>query len=353
MTCSGNVDGRANRYELVVDGAPSPISAHGPGLNRSVKPDVLLPGGRMIYREPMIGTSTGVCVVETLDLPGLRSAPPGNVVARPGVAITNGQPTTGFSWGTSDAAAYASHLAGLFLENLDERIENLDPDDLDANTTACLAKALVAHHAEHGAWHKDLLSEYAAFPRHGLELASRVAGNGVVDPERAMANDRPDNCATLVAFGYVRKDGILTYEFPVPDEIQDVSAHRRLTVTLASLVPTTARRSQYRPHWVEVDVSSKSLKSFGFESRINNDYRAARRGTLQHDSWETRKNRNWENGASIAIEVTGRSHLEITPGPMPFVLIASLVVDDPQIAVYQSVRARVKQPIRISRVGVR
>jgi len=241
----------------------------------------------------------------------------------------------------------------LFLENLDERIENLDPDDLDANTTACLAKALVAHHAEHGAWHKDLLSEYAAFPRHGLELASRVAGNGVVDPERAMANDRPDNCATLVAFGYVRKDGILTYEFPVPDEIQDVSAHRRLTVTLASLVPTTARRSQYRPHWVEVDVSSKSLKSFGFESRINNDYRAARRGTLQHDSWETRKNRNWENGASIAIEVTGRSHLEITPGPMPFVLIASLVVDDPQIAVYQSVRARVKQPIRISRVGVR
>ncbi len=61
------------------DGFPSVVSAHGPGHRRSVKPDLMLPGGRQSLAEKM-GTTHENAILEIRDF----RAPPGQRVAWPG-----------------------------------------------------------------------------------------------------------------------------------------------------------------------------------------------------------------------------------------------------------------------------
>lgn len=348
---SGFIDGLGGRFEIVANGAPSPVSAHGPGLSRSIKPDVLLPGGRLIYQEPVATPTAGDAIVEIPGIAALRTAPPGTGVARPGVPVGGGS-QTGYSWGTSDAAAYASHLAGALLEEAPERIDGFDPETEDPAVLACLAKAMVAHTASHGDWYPGLVSEFAAYPKHKRALASRIAGNGAVLPEHALRSDLPDNIVTLVAVGEVAPNDTLTYTFPIPDELSGVACGRTLVVTLATILPTLPWRSAYRPHWVEVDVPAAATRAYGFGSRTNNDNNAVRRGALQHERWEALKPGTWGTGSELRLCVIGRTRLDDRPVPMPFAVIATLEASDPAVPIYQSVRARVRQPIRAARVGV-
>jgi hypothetical protein len=91
---------------------PSPISAIGPGYRRSMKPDILLPGGRQLYwRSP---TSTNGSV--TLEITATTRAP-GQRVATPG-SVPGDLEATRYSRGTSNAAALATRQAARLYDAL-------------------------------------------------------------------------------------------------------------------------------------------------------------------------------------------------------------------------------------------
>ncbi|MHB8563834.1 MAG: S8 family peptidase, partial [Acidiferrobacteraceae bacterium] len=94
-----------DRFDLFTNGGLSPLSRVGHGYRRSVKPDILMPGGRILYLERMLGDQT-LSVLDAIS----GSAAPGHRVAVPPL---RGEPlnATAHSRGTSNAAALASRAA--------------------------------------------------------------------------------------------------------------------------------------------------------------------------------------------------------------------------------------------------
>ena len=105
---------------LVQQDLPNVLSAHGPGYRRSVKPDILLPGGRQFLAENLRNTHNEAI----LEVPVLTS-PPGQLVATPGT--TGRLDQTWYTRGTSNAAALASRGVHFLYEVIEQlRSESVD-----------------------------------------------------------------------------------------------------------------------------------------------------------------------------------------------------------------------------------
>ncbi len=93
----------ADRYDLFPDRGISPYSCIGHGFRRAVKPDLLMPGGRALYRERYTG-DPGVTDLQMIN----TSAAPGHRVAAP---PDPGGHNTKYARGTSNATALATRGA--------------------------------------------------------------------------------------------------------------------------------------------------------------------------------------------------------------------------------------------------
>src|SRR4051794_11982675 len=93
-------------WDIVDPGAPALFSVTGPGVDRSVKPDLHHIGGRALYTRPVIQPSDDSVSIELAETattgPGLQVAAPG----RAGVANA-----TVFTPGTSNATALVTREA--------------------------------------------------------------------------------------------------------------------------------------------------------------------------------------------------------------------------------------------------
>jgi hypothetical protein len=123
---------------------PSPISALGPGFRRAVKPDILMPGGRQLYRREHVDGGGGLelAAVMAMSAPGHRAAAPGGVPGDPGA--------TRYARGTSNAAALTTRAAARLYEQLEELRASPEGADLGEEYTTVSLKALLAHGASWG-----------------------------------------------------------------------------------------------------------------------------------------------------------------------------------------------------------
>ncbi len=118
------------------DDLPSVINAQGMGYRRAIKPEVLLPGGRVVLREPL-----GTGEKATLEV-FTQARPPGQRVAAPGQ--TPGDLSyTWHSRGTSNAAALASRAASELYDVLDTLRDEPGGDLIDEVPRAVWIKALL------------------------------------------------------------------------------------------------------------------------------------------------------------------------------------------------------------------
>src|SRR5262249_12256176 len=140
----------ANRFDLFDEGSPSPYSRIGHGFRRAVKPEILMPGGRILFREQINGPRD-VTTVEGIGLP----AAPGHKVAAPPIpGVPN---ATEYCRGTSNSAALASRAADQIFSVIEGlRAEN--PGALPARFDAVLLKALLVHGASWGTLAARLLA---------------------------------------------------------------------------------------------------------------------------------------------------------------------------------------------------
>ena len=155
---TGEIDLPDTVWELTDPRTPALYGAVGPGVGRSIKPDLHHTGGRALYTRPV--ASPGAETVE-LELAPTVATGPGNRVAAPGRRAATD--TTVFTHGTSNATALVTRQANRIFDVLEEGADNADDIPFpDALFHPVLTKALLVHASS---WGRQGTAQASAEPR--------------------------------------------------------------------------------------------------------------------------------------------------------------------------------------------
>lgn len=281
-------------WDLVAPGAPALYGAVGPGVGRSIKPDVYHAGGRALYQRPMApGGSTEV----ELQLANTSLQGPGTQVAVPkGGGATN---ATAFTHGTSNAAALVTREASGIFDVLESGRESADDFAFpDALYHPALAKALLVHTSAWGDREAHLRNLLALSPSNARRDLTTLLGYGGLRQERI--GKAATNRAVLIAGGSIGRGQRHTHAVPLPVSLRARAEWHRFTVTLAYLAPTVGQLSRYRGAKVFFEKLADGATG---GSRIDAEHNAVRRGSVQHEIVDGSRAIVFEDGASLPIHV--------------------------------------------------
>ncbi len=297
----------------------SPISAIGLGHRRSIKPDLVAPGGRVFFRDPLPG-SAGPGLLEAVISP---SYGPGiRVAASDGLSEA-------YTTGTSPAAAITAHRAA---EAVDIVRDAARPGSLTRRQLAVGAKALLLHGTR--------ASDPLLVPT-GAEVLSQGHGSEVRD----FADGCAENEAVMLFFGELGANELCDVEMPLPDGLQSRGI-KRVSATLAWLSPINWRHREYRRASLSF---AKPEGMTSLPSPLDVPTAAAKRGTVQHLVWEIGRAVPFGQGSSLQLTVRCAEQAGGLSGErVQFAVALSLwVAPELDVDVYVQVRDQLQ-----ARVGV-
>lgn len=325
----------SDRFDLFPDHGISPYSCIGHGFRRAVKPDILMPGGRVLHRERYAGDpgTTELQIVNTSAAPGHRVAAPPD---------SSGQ-NTKYARGTSNAAALATRGAAQ-AHSVIEVLRAGSPDRLPSHLDAVLLKALLVHGAEWGNLEAQIIDARPDVTdwRQRQSLVTRFIGYGLSDIDRAITCT--EQRATLLGAGELRDGEALEFRVPIPPSLNAQLVKRRLTITLAWMSPVNPRHAKYRAArlWVKPPDTDFNV------SRMNCDWQRVQRGTVQHEVLEGESAIPFVEGADLVFKVNCAEDGGKLQALVPFALCVTLEVGEGvELPIYQEVRDRVS-----TRIGV-
>lgn len=315
-------------------GLPSTVCAHGPGYRRGIKPDIFLPGGRQYLTEKLGNSHSNatLCAHSFISAPGQRVATP---------AVQGHLDRSCYIRGTSNAAALASRNAAIILENLATlRVE--ERWDLPEEYETVLLKALLVHDATWGAAgpiYESVLKNDGN-SRVFTDYVARFLGYGISGTTRVMACTAQR--VTVIGFGEVGDDEGQVFRFPLPPSLSAVTEKRRLSITLAWNTPVSPSRQGYRV--AQLWFSPKNSLA---PTRINADWQATQRGTVQHEILEGEKAVDFQDGESLDIKVSCRADAEAFHQRVRYGLAVTLeVAEGVKIPIYEEVRDRLRVQVQ-------
>jgi hypothetical protein len=328
--------GADGRVEPMLTGdLPNVGSAVGSGVRRSVKPEILLPGGRQLLTiESSNRSARRLSLPVTRRSPGVRTAAPGT---RPGELDATTHDT-----GTSPATGMAGYHAGHILTSLDALRARSGQSIPGPEFDAVLVKAALVHAASWGtaARYLDRVSAEVngSKPR---DVVARMVGYGRSRPGDVLNCD--DHRVTALAAERIEADDAHVYRFPLPPSLASRIDRRRLTITLAWLSPINPEHRFYRRAALAVERAGMPEK---LVERADVDHRAARRGTVQHDVLQGARAVPFAPGDAIELSVTCRADAGELTTAVPYAIFVTLEVP-PAIGlpIYQEVRQRLRVPI--------
>jgi Subtilase family len=337
---------------------PAYYSAIGSGYRRSVKPDLMLPGGRQPVRK-RYGAPPGIEAVQT-------SRPPGQLVASPRRASSGHFGTTSHSRGTSNASALAARAVGILLEELEDSSES-PLRDLPRDQLAILAKALLAHGSSQGVMCGVLRDRLPELPASRRE-AARYLGYGSLDLRRVLRCT--DERATLIGLGDLSRDKAHRFRIPLPPSLASRREWRRLTVTLAWWSPIRSSHQKYRqaalwfepygeqrfetrtyPSGYERTVPVGSVEAFDALERLalsrrEVDHQQVRNGTVQHEIFEGESAMPFLDGDEVHIQVNCRAEAGRLSATVPYALAVTLeVAEGVGVPIYEEIKDRIRVPV--------
>jgi Subtilase family len=317
----------------------SPFSGLGLGFRRSVKPDVLMPGGRQLY-EPAPAPLKGQLVFHPSHQPRV---PPGQQVAVPGRGgIVSGRE---YWHGTSNAAALAAHTAGELYDVLVGLRADSGGRTLSDETLPVALKALLVHGAS---WDKGFsILDHALNNRVSAdrfrEYVCRFLGYGRVTPSRVFGST-PQR-ATMIGVGELQKDASAIFSVPLPPSLSGRREWRRLTITLAWFTPTNSRDRRYRRARLWFEPPRQEL----LVNRQQADWRAVRRGTVQHEILEGSQATAYADRDALAIQINCAELAGSLTERVPYALAVSLeVAPELDLPVFQEIRDRVRALVQVT-----
>ena len=334
-------------YDLFSEGGVSPVSRVGHGYHRSVKPDLLAPGGRCVYKSSLIGSSetTSLSLVWGSRAPGQRVALP----PLTGVATLQ---NTGFSRGTSNAAAITSRAAARIYDVIEE-LRDAYPKAPPPQYDAVLLKALLVHGCTWGSLGEQILAvrqdlnAIADTGRRNRAIRdhfSRWLGYGSLNVERSVACAR--NRATLIGVGELHPGSAYEFSAPLPPSLSATTEWRRMVVTLAWITPINYAHQSYRGArlWITGVGDELSVERHGTV-----EFQTSRRGTVEHQVFESRDAVAFSDGSTFKCKVNCEEEAGKLLQPVKFCLCVSLEVElESSIDVYQEIRSRIETRVQVS-----
>lgn len=319
----------SDRFDIFPFNGVSPYSCIGHGFRRAVKPDIVLPGGRALYRERPNGLS------ETTQLELLNtSAGPGHRVAAPPDPSGN---NTRYTRGTSNATALATRGAAI-AHSIIEELRAGNPLSLPERYDAVLLKAMLTHGAEWGDLENQILEARPDIVdwRKQKNLVARCIGYGLADIDRAITCT--EQRATLLGVGELKDGQALEFKVPLPPSLSGKVVKRRLTLTLAWLTPSSSRHAKYRAARLWIKPPHDSLRV----ARQNCEWNQVQRGTVQHEILEGQDAIAFIDGNALIFKVNCAEDGGKLLSAVPFALCVTLEVGEGiDLPIYQEIQARV------------
>ncbi|MND47925.1 hypothetical protein D3C80_388320 [compost metagenome] len=308
---------------------PSLLSRVGPGFLNAVKPDLLMPGGKLRVQPRLLEEPALLSFLGGSRFGGLR------VAGHDGVG-------TGWSGATSAAAALASRSA----HHLHDACEDAYGDlfsQLPKRTRAVIIKALLVHRAQVPSDGRSLVEEI--FGPAGRYLGARrkknlqrVFGYGVpaIDESIACLTSR----ATLWGFGVLGENDGLTFDLPIPAEMFGNNVARTVTATVAWMSPVEPGRRAYKS--VRLQVEEPDIKPLGVGALKGQAEKATTlRGTVFHRAWTgTVKRRDVLDQLQLVVSRRPDTSDE-APDQVPFGIAVSIESGDIGMPVYERVAQRI------------
>ncbi len=334
---------RSTWIDPVNFGFPSPINAQGQGYKRSIKPDVIAPGGRVAYERPLQNSKSSISLPHAAYGPGQLVATPGQTPGDLSAAVP--------SRGTSNATAIMSRAAAIVAPVITELRGLEGGSTLEAIPDAVLLKALLVHGARWG----EIGTSYQALFRTrdtGNKLAeylTRLLGFGSVDLNAV--RECTEARVTAIAGSTLAKEAGAEHRFPLPPSLSGKRGWRRLVVTLAWMTPINPHDHHWRRAqlWFTSPQSKLSIGSDQYLERQDADWQAVQRGTIQHEVFEGDKAAAFVDGDDVVIRVSCRESAGILVDAVPYALAVTFEADRAiGVNIYSEVRQRVQTKLRVA-----
>lgn len=327
-------------------GMPALYNAVGFGYRRSVKPEILLPGGRSLHQRPPAGATDEVTLAPARTAargPGLRVATPSS---------SGALSATAYSYGTSNATALASRAANHIIDTL-ERLSAIEGEFPfpDPQYHPVLAKTLLVHAASWGALQGRLQTMLGLDPASARRDLTQLLGYGAVDPARVATASRTR--VVLLGAGSITADQRHHYALPLPPSLASTTEWRRLAVTLGWLSPVNTRSQRHRMARLSFQPPQAPLAV----ARTNADHAAVLKGTVQHEVLEGDRAVAFSAGDTLAIDIDCRIDAGRIEAPVRYGLAISLelaptVRADIHAEVRQGLQAQLRERIAAqTRIG--
>jgi hypothetical protein len=333
-------DGNTAQLVDLLRGAPlvSPIATVANGFRRSVKPEILVPGGRSHYSprlRPGAATDTEFQISSA-------KAQPGQLVAACHPAGTSNQHAVR-ACGSSNAAALTTRRAAQLVERLRELQGAPGGSILTDSRMAVVLKAMLVHGASWGD-RNSLLDQIFGGNEVGLKRWWRVKracaeflGYGAADFDRGTICS--DQRVIALGVGELQADEGHIYQVPLPSALSAQTVMRRLAITLAWFTPINPRHRSYRVAdlWFDPPLTHLSV------TRTETDHDAVTRGTVQHEVLEGSNAVPINDGDTMPIQVncrreaTSRNNVAV-----PYALLVSIETAEPLAAsIYAQMKAKI------------
>lgn len=316
----------------VDSGMPALYSAGGFGHRRSVKPEILLPGGRSLFQRPPL--VQGAAAV-TMSSANATARGPGMLVAAPGSSSI----TTAYLSGTSNAAALGSRTANQIfdvLEGLDAGTDEFAFPDPQYHPV--LAKTLLVHAASWGPLQGTLRTALDLQGTAVRREITQLLGYGPVDPDRVASASRTR--VMLLGAGSITDGERHSFRFPLPAALAATTAWRRLTITLGWLSPVNTRTQRHRMARLRFQPPQTQM---GVTRRQANHDRVVR-GTVQHEVLEGTDAVAFTAADALAIDVDCRVDVGKLERPVRYGLAASVEM---ATTVRADIHAQVRQQLQV------
>ena len=332
------------RVDLMPDDAIfSPAMRLGHGFRRAVKPEILFPGGRQLYKEPALDGATLYKIDRSKAKPGQHVALDSKV---PG-ELTH----AAYTRGTSNATALATRNATRIYDML-HLLREREEDNLPEQLMAVLMKTLLVHGARQPENVKESLTDAlksAQNSRKIKEVISRYVGYGAVDIDRVLACT--EQRATVLGCGEIHENEVHEYAFPLPIGLSKQKTWRRLVITLAWFTPINPDHRNLREAKLELESGGANWKNTSLKlERRDGDHNQVLRGTVQHEVLEASNSiAAYEDGEILRIRVACKKDATNKLDEIiPYGLAVTLEVkEDIGIPIYQQIKSRIKPQVLV------
>lgn len=329
---SDNVAGGALHPSLVdpyVSSAlPTVISGLGLGFRSSVKPEVLVGGGRTLLRARATQPLRLEPVASPSRFAGMSAAAPdpqGRLDQRVNV------------YGTSVAAALASRTAHQLIEAV------LDSDPLGETESPfwpLYAKTLLVHHSR---VHPETYGRLETLFRNGQSSSALKRDIARFLTFGCIPGDFEPGCtdqhAIMLGHGLIDRDQGHLFRIPVPQSLGGNIGYRALTVTLAWFTPVNASHQLYR--MAKLVAHLPRVAGMDGNDTDQPDDHSRGKGTVFHARFDGSSNVAVSNGATAEVAVDCLAQAGELDETIPYAIAVSFEVGiNSGIDIYSDVRAR-------------